>query len=67
MKRHPVNIAIAEADGAIRDAEWQSRFYGEPKPGRIRAWLVDALETAIGVTLTVAGFYGFLFLAMLGG
>jgi len=66
MNRHPVNIAIQEMRGAIRDAEWQPRFYAEPQRGRIRAWLVQGLQVAIGTALTVIGLYALLFLMMLG-
>lgn len=64
MNRHPVQRAI-------RDAEWSIQFLGglqaEPQPGRIRRFLVDAVEIAAGTALIVAGFYGLLFLTLLGG
>ena len=54
----------------IRDAEWSIQFLeglqAQPKQGRIRAWLLQAAQVALGVALTVAGFYGLLFLMMLG-
>lgn len=54
----------------IRDAEWSIQFLGglqaEPQPGRIRRWLLDAVEIAAGTALAVAGFYGLLFLMLLG-
>lgn len=68
MNRRPVNLAIDEMHGAIRDAEWQDTFlHAEPQTGRIRRWLVDAVEILAGTALIVAGFYGLLFLTLLGG
>lgn len=55
----------------IRDAEWAIEFLAaleaEPQPGRIRAWLAEALEFAIFAVASVALFYGLLFLTLLRG
>lgn len=54
----------------IRDAEWAIQFLDamndQPQPGRIRRFLVDTVEILAGAALIVAGFYGLLFLALLG-
>lgn len=54
----------------IRDGEWAIEFLKgleqEPQPGRIRRLLVDTVEILAGAALVVAGFYGLLFLALLG-
>ncbi len=37
-----------------------------PQRGRIRSWLREALEIALCAALVVAGFYGLLFIMLLG-
>lgn len=60
MNRHPINAAIRDAEAALFDL-----YAAEPKPGRIRAWLLDALRLTAATAATVAGFYALLFLMLI--
>lgn len=54
----------------IRDAEWSIQFLdglqAQPQPGRIRRFIVGAVEIAACAALVVVAFYGLLFLTLLG-